>query len=306
MENQQPLPSQNQNNYTQPSAPKKSKKKYILVTFFIVLLSLAGIGGYYVGSLSNTSTRNGSFTDQQTRNNNNKSLAAPRHQNFHTVLSEGYPYGTTQKITTNLGLPVSIQSISIDSTIQDPGYTDILSNKFNAEMGRWLLSDPTKASGILGDISFINIENEWLSQTSKDPEYFAGATLQNYEFTTPAKKTASLAKLQSESESCVKDTAKGFTISEFLKVCYSPQLKRQSVGSYQPVLYLRGIGTYKNERYILVGYIVVNKGTVYTESEAENKATAFQGGNIPQDTQKLINDYVEALKNTTIASSSHS
>lgn len=274
----------------QPNQKKTSKILKLLAIVFVLLIIAGGLtyGGYYIGS-QNTKVSH-TPVDQTT--------SAPKPA-FHTILSVGYVGDQPTKLTSMLAIPNRLQAIAVSSGGQDPGYTDILATNYGAEMGRWKIGDPTLTNGYFGDISLINIQDKWLQQTSPAPEgpdYLLGGL----DFTTPAKKTASLASMEQQAKNCSGPTEKAFTISNVLKVCATPILIRQSIGAYGPQLYLKGYGIIDGQIYVLLGSLSLSDGTKYSEDEADKKATSFQVHAIPAETQKLINEDVDALKMSTI------
>ena len=199
-----------------------------------------------------------------------------------------------------LAIPNRLQAIAVSSGGQDPGYTDILTTNYGAEMGRWKIGDPTLTSGYFGDISLINIQDEWLQRISPAPEG-PDYLLAGFDFTTPAEKTASLASMEQQANDCSSPTEKCFAISNALKVCATPILIRQSIGTYSPQLYLKGYGIIDGQKYVLLGSLSLSDGTKYSEDEADKKAASFQAHAIPAETQKLIDEDVDALKMSTIS-----
>lgn len=255
-----------------------------------------GFGGYYLGHQANSGTNN-------TSNSAQNSSTTPQ-PTYHTVLSVGYPWNTSTKLTVKLAVPNILQAISISSTIQDPGFTNILANKNNDEIGRWSLSNPNAVRAGYGDISLLHVSDDWLQQTTTTSDR-PGDILGDLTFTTPATKAASLATLQKQTTDCVASSTKGFVISGAINVCYTPVLVRQASGVYSPNLYLKGYGLIDGQKYVMAGFISLTDGTQYTEDVANKKGDDFLKGAIPQETQTLIKTYVDALKMTTITASAN-
>jgi hypothetical protein len=269
-----------------PKASNKTVKITVLAIIAVLIVIAVGYSGYYYGSQANKTS--GSTQVQQ--------LPA-----YHTVLSVGYPLNTSVKVTTKLAVPERLQAIAVGSTIQNPGYTGLLADNFNEEMGRWSFANPAAVHSGYGDLSLIHISDTWLRQISAAPDSPNGI-LTGLEFTTPAKKATSLTTLESQTKDCVAKNS-GFVISKVLNVCYKPTLVRQASGVYSPSLDFKGYGLIDGQKYVLVGSVNLNDGTQYSEGEANKKGDDFMAGHIPQETQNLMTEYVNALKMTIIESS---
>lgn len=275
-----------QNSQLQDQEQKNSTSKITLIALLIVVFAaVIGYGGYYFGSVMNKPRESNTAVDND----------------YHTAVSIGYPWNSNKKVVTELAVPNRLQAIVAGATI-NPGYANFLTNKFNDEMGRWLLDDPADTADRLGKISLVHISNDWLQETNETENVPYKGPLRDYEFTTPDQKRASLSALKTETTECAKNDAKGFVISEKINVCHEPFLNRQAVGSYEPVMHIRGYGVLDGEEYVLVGSVPLSDGTEHNPEEADRMADAFQAGDIPQETQDVISEYINALKNSTISS----
>lgn len=276
-----------QNSQIQDRVQKHSTSKIALIALLIIVFVTAiGYGGYYYGSAMDEPRQNNTVVDND----------------HHTVVSVGYPWSSNKKVVTELAVPNRLQAIAAGASISDSGYANFLTNKFNDEMGRWLLDDPADATDRPGRISIVHISNDWLQETNEMENVPYKGPLRDYEFTTPDQKRGSLSALKTETTECAKDDAKGFVISEKINVCYEPSFNRQAVGSYDPAMHIRGYGVLDDEEYVLVGSVPLSDGTEHNQEEANRMADAFQAGDIPQETQDVISEYINALKNTTISS----
>lgn len=276
-----------QNSQLQDREQKNSTSKIALIALLIIVSAVAiGYGGYYLGSAMNKPRENNAAVDND----------------YHTAVSVGYPWNNNKKVVTELAVPNRLQAVVAGASINDSGYANFLTNKFNDEMGRWLLDDPADATDRPGKISLVHISNDWLQETNEMENVPYKGPLRDYEFTTPDQKRESLSALETETTECVKDDAKGFVISEKINVCYEPSFNRQAVGSYDPVMHIRGYGALDGEEYVFVGSVPLSDGTKHNPEEANRMADAFQAGDIPQETRDVISEYINALKNTTISS----
>ncbi len=285
------------------SPVKNSTRSGFWLALTLVLIGAGAFGGYYLGQ--STSDSQSVEVKSSTAQKQTKSESTP--SKTQSVLSVGYPFGTDKRVTINLGVPSSLQAIERRSTNQDQGYVYAFSDKTNAEMGRWIFGNP-KLSGsdsVAGDVSIIHIEDAWLGKTTAKQE-FAGsmAPLLKYDLTTPTKKTESFSAIEKKTTEDASDAKKGFTIAANngkLNVSYEAVHVRQATGTYSPVLQLSGYGVVDGQKYVMIGYLrLVDRE--YDAAEADTLADKFASGNIPEETQKLIDDYVDALKNTTIKS----
>lgn len=279
--------------YQTQQAPKKTLRIIVLILIGLVVAGGLGYGGYYFGQQTNKST----VTTQNTNQNQTATQLS-----YHTIVATGRLFNTSIRTTSKLAIPNSLQGINYDSSIQDPGYTNILANKFNEEVGRWKLGNPTLSQDGYGDISLIHIGDDWLQQTSAAADH-PDEILNGLEFTTPAKKAESLASLEKETKDCATNSAKGFVIAKTITICYRVVTSHQSQGVYDPSLYLKGYGVINNQKYVLAGYLTLGDSNQYTGDEADKRVQEIAAGTIPQDTQKLITEYTDALKLTTITSS---
>jgi hypothetical protein len=291
MEQQSPFqPPVSHTEQVSTSSPTRKNKKPVLVSLLLLLL-ISGVGAaaYYYGQQSGTST---TPAQQTTTNSENKQVTTP---GVHFVKDVGYPFdlGAKKVFTTSLGLPDFIQGVSIDSTIQNMGINEYLTNKFNDEMGRWVVAYPD-TTNTATDVSIGAIGKEWLaaSQDYNDP---LGAG----DLRTPAKKQQYIATLKSETEACVKDSKKGFQFADkSLAVCYELLPGRDA---FAPRLELRGYGVVNGVILVFLGYVEVTEGKKYSESEHNQLLTDGKQGKFPQLITERSAKIIEALSKSTIS-----
>jgi hypothetical protein len=282
---------------------KKSHHKIhrVLIIVGIVVVFLGGLFGAYVFGTSRTQET--SMTQSPAKTSTQTTSQA---QSFHNVVDAGYPFLQTNrvKVTTNMAVPNRLQAISVNSSIQDQGYTDVLANKFNEEIGRWKFGNPATVDDPVGDVSIIHIGDDWLAENNPDANNESSGHpgfLFDYDMTTTAAKKASLKKITDASAVCAKDNSKGFTISGFMQVCATFILgQRQAVGVYDPYLEILGLGVQDSGTYVIVGTIKLVDPDTYTQEQADKNYSDAQAGNIPAATTARANEYVKALSNTTM------
>lgn len=289
-------------NLTPPYPPHyKNKRVAVLIAFlFVVICGLTATTGYYYLKLQqNTSTK--SSQDLTSEKN------VDTQTGYHFVTSEGYPFNTNRKFTVKLAVPNELQAIKWNSSIQDPGLTaNILGDKFNGEMGRWLLDRPTNSDSYLGDFSFINIEDQWLKTNTTGNEDYHGMFPYNLPLPTSnmssAQKQAFIAQLKTETDACVADGKTGFSIAKTIKVCIKPYQSKQAVGSYNPMANLHGYGIIDGLHFVLAGSLELRDDKTYTPEQETALQNEFKSDKLPADTEKILTRYISALKNTTVTS----
>lgn len=284
--------------YTLSNTKKPSKAgKIILQILLIVTISIAtGAAGYYYAQSQTPS----SMPDNTTSVNAEKETST-----FHSVMSEGYPFDTSKKLTIKLGVPNELQAIKYSSSIQDPGLSaSILGDKFNDEMGRWKLGRPTTNDSFFGDISFVNIEEAWLKTASTGNDDSAFVAPYDLPIVSPnmssAQKQSFLAQLISETEQCTKDGKNSFVIAKTINVCASPYQTKQSLGSYSPSVNLKGYGKIDGLHFVLAGSISLRDDKTYTYDQEVDLQNSFKPDSLPKDTQDILTRYIAALKQTSI------
>lgn len=305
MDNEQPTyTDQIANNDDQPNGQKRKTPKLLLTVIVIIASLVALAGAFYIGTIySGSSNKVGSNSEENAANDDNVD-----DQTFQTVLTAGYPYEVADqtKVVTKLAIPDGLMAISVSSTIQDPGLSDILANKFNDEMGRWTFDNPSTSEASIGSLSLIHIGDEWLSE-DYDGEVRVGAIgytgeYSGYDLSTSASRNSSIDKMTSDTKACADDPAKGLVIATAFNVCYEIiHTPPQATGTYSPLLNILGVGVHEGRTYVLAGYLRLAEWSEY-ESDAvrDQKYKDFASGDIPSETTARANDYLDALAQTTI------
>jgi hypothetical protein len=180
------------------------------------------------------------------------------------------------------------------------------------EGGSWEIGYPEDGSGTTwGNIGIMGIANDWYNRNgfaafikfSKD-EYASdpgNTTINGYDFSTAQKKKESLNKLISDTASCAKDPAKGFAIKGGFNICYTPNLIKQAYAAYSPQIVFSGYATIKNVPNVMFGWMNIGSGLDGYKDDALDKAgNDFKAGKIPAPTQKNIDAFIEAFKNSSV------
>jgi hypothetical protein len=182
------------------------------------------------------------------------------------------------------------------------------------EAGEWEIGNPDDSDGgSWGNIGIMGIAPDWYGRNGYasyggfNGDSFASdpmnTTINGYDFSTAKQKKESLNKLISDTSSCAKDSAKGFTISGGFNVCYKPTLIKQAYAAYNPKIELNGYTSIKDVPYVLLGYVDIRGGLDdYKDDELNRAGDDFKAGKIPGPTQKNIDSFIEALKHSSINS----
>lgn len=274
---------------TPEPAPKKRANKAVILVLLVAVTALI-VGAGYVVWKNNIPEQNKAVTPSSTT-----SMAVPATQSappVHFVQAVGYPFDVNKKVIFNLGLPSSLQGVVIQSTIQNPGYTTYLTNKFNDELARFTIGNP-KLPNATREVSLIALGKEWSSSTTEKPDM-----LEFEDLSTPAKKQQYIANLSPTTRTCIEDSKKGFrTKDKTLSVCYTLTTGKDG---WSPLVTLKGYGTIEGTPIVLLGYIDLNEDKTISEAEdLKLREEAFKG-NFPESTKKLLADVIDALSQSTI------
>lgn len=277
----------------QPVKPKP-KRRYGLLILMCLILVLVGVAGGYLMRANDTNANKTATTPTVTQEDadgaDNQALGS-----VHFVQSVGYPFdlAAKKKFTFSLGLPAEVQSVRITSGGTNRGAESVFTNKFNDEMGRWLIGYPAIQTSAASEVSILTIGNEWLSSTTNNGDTY----LERGESVSSAQqKKDYLAKLKTDAEACAKDAKKGFqTKDKVFNVCYS---LTPGVDAYAPIMSVRGYAEIEGRQFVMIGRLhiadVISSATDKTVLENAKK------GNYPAATTELAQKFVNALSQTTV------
>jgi hypothetical protein len=187
------------------------------------------------------------------------------------------------------------------------------SGNFTYHGGSWEIGNPDDGDGMSwGNIGIMGIAPDWYERNGFasyggfNGDTFASepmnTTINGYDFSTATQKKESLNKLISDTSSCAKDPSKGFTIPDGFNVCYKPTLIKQAYAAYSPKIELSGYASIKDVPYVLFGYVSIRGGLDDYNDEALDKAgNDFKAGEIPVPTQKNIDSFIEAFKQSSVS-----
>lgn len=279
-------------------------KRILLTLLIIFLIGGAGYGGYYYANYQDKNQQNSAKDTTNTatpvgERSADGSLQAEANidNSTHFVKRSGFPYdlGGKKKVIINLGLPDIAQGVAVASGNNNRGQEQHYTDKYNDELARWDIGYPAHEQSSLSQISVVAVSKSWLELTQQNNHAFDD-TAQKLD--TPAQKAAYVNKLKTESESCVKDKAKGFvTADNVFKVCFS---LIPGADTYNPVLVLRGTAQVEEQTLLLVGFIRLEEGSGYDEQTGKKLLAEAKANRVPEPTIKLINTFINSLAKTTL------
>lgn len=271
-----------------------------LVIVGLLLLGVVGYSGYNYGSRKSNSGVNVS-----------NHTAITSHSSFHSVEYDTPGSGTRYAI--KLAFPENYQAIALDNgsnTFRSLFGDD--SGNYIYHGGDWQIGKADNGSGeSWGEIGIMGIAADWYTRNgfakyggfnndsyASDP---MNTTINGYDFSTPTKKNVSLEKLISDTLACANDSSKGFSISGLFNVCYYPMLIKQAYAAYDSTIQFSGYAKINDIPYVMFGWVSIDGGLEGSNDVVLNKAGEdFKAGKIPIPTQKNIDTFIAALKNSTI------
>lgn len=276
---------------------KFNKSKVLMMVLCLILLGAVGYGSYSYGTKKNS-------------NSSTESSSAAT-STFHTVAYS--ILGTEPRISIKLAFPDNYQAIA-SSNGQDTFRSLFGDNNGSSiyEGGNWDIGNPNNVNGnFAGYIGIMGIAPDWYGRDGfatyggfNGDSYTTGPsniTINGYNFSTATQKKESLNKLISDTSNCAKDSTKGFSTSGVFNVCFNPTLIRQAYAAYSPTINFSGYASIKGVPYVLFGWVFINSGLDNYSADALNKAgDDFKAGKIPGPTQKNIDAFIAALKNSTV------
>jgi hypothetical protein len=290
---QQPAAGQEFHNIS--SGGNKTKK--VFVWLLVLILIGAGVfGGYVYGKGKNKIADNTSANKVPTSAQTTTSAPA-----VHLVSSNAYPYdlGAKKIFTTKLGVPSNLQAVRTPSGNNNRGPEQYFTDKYNDELGRWLLGDPTDPGANGGgnsEVSVLAISKSWLAAKSEaaDTEIATG-----YKLDTPADKQKFLSTIKTNTDTCAKDPKKGFTAKDgSFKVCYKLEFGREA---YSPLVTLDGYAEKDTVPVYLTGFINIYDNTPMADQNAELKAVSdAKAGKYTAKFSSSWNALLNALQESTL------
>jgi hypothetical protein len=275
------------------------KVKKILISLLVILLIAGGIyGGYSYGKGQNKDRAKSSVQPAATPPASQSSSAV------HFVKSDGFPLDSTSHKTfsINLGVPGEFQAVRVSTTSGNRGQEQYFTDKFNDELGRWIFGDPTdgdaNGSGENG-VSVLAISNSWLGATTKQGPIAYGNDLTELPLSTPADKQKFLKAIKANSETCAKDSKKGFATTDgSFKICNVFSFGHDA---YSPLVSFSGYGEKDNIPMYFTGGIRITDDTPMPNRDAENKAIEnSKNGKYTAKFSASLSTLIAALKQTTL------
>jgi hypothetical protein len=228
---------------------------------------------------------------------------------IHFVESIGYPFiaqGVMPPVVDiKLGLPTRYQAVLYPSNNTNRGNAELaLTDKYNDEMGRWEISDPSYGRSAPSQLSIVAIDQSWLAIAS-DPASVYGYVADGVSPTTPANKKMYVANVKSDTKKCSQDSKLGFgTNDHVFTICSTLDT---GIKSYVPFLKLTGYAEVQGHPLILIGDITLEQGKKYDLTNSRALANnARQHHEYPPSTLDAVNELVNALKQTTTTITSRS
>jgi hypothetical protein len=292
----------NQPVQSHPVIDDKPKSKKLLVSLLtIILIAAAGAGGYVYGK----SQAKPAAVSQSPAVSTPK-VSTTTADSVHFVRSAGYPFDLAAKkvFTTKLGLPAELQGVRISSNNNNHGPEQYFTDKYNDELGRWVIGDPTDSAangGGSSEVSVLALSKSWLGANL--PKDLAGNSefATGYKLNSTADKQKFLQTIKTNTDACVKDPKKGFTTTDSsFKVCYTLNFGKEA---YSPRVSFSGYGEKETVPMFLTGLIIVHDDTPMADQTAELKAISDgNSGKYTTKFSKSLNSILAALKETSLTS----
>lgn len=271
----QPQPQMQMN-----SGPQSTSKlpKILGVLGIVVLVLLALIGGYLL------------------RDQTGKQAVVPTTTTTkstpHTVTAVGYPGGTTDIVTTKIGIGADMQAIESPTTKGNPGIISQFSNSTNDEMGRWMIGNPENTvGGSVGDVTMINLVRNTYFDIPVPKGFHPIKQSPGYELqiaNTPYAKSSALKSYIARITKCAGDASTGIVVSDFMNICVTPQvIPSNTKNSFNSEAVIEGYGKSGDEEFIMLGTIALESSDDLTPAH-----------------QKQISDEYQAAVDTATADSS--
>lgn len=290
------------------SSPKTGGKiwlKLLIGLLLVIFVGAAAYGGYYYATKIEPNRKNSeqatNSTQQSTTDTGvNQAISLNGGQSAgsaHYVVDAGYPFDLEPKkqFIVSLALPEQLAGVVVTSSESNRGLERYYTDKLNDEIGRWEIGYPKYVSDVNSTISVLAVGSSWLKAAQVGNHAFDNT---EDKLESQAQKEAYIAKIKSESETCVKDQAKGFiTKDQSFKICFSVIPGSEK---YSPVLVLRGYGVKEKQQLLFVGNIRVIDGKKYSDEEGKKFLEDAKNGKLPQATVDEISKIVGALRETTL------
>lgn len=274
-----------------PARKGGAAKKAFLVLFIAALVAGALAGGYFYGK------QEGGRQSQSAAPTAAEQVAATAPtSSTRYIKSIGYPFDIKdKKITINLGLPDALYGVRVRSVSNNRGAEQVFTDKFNDEMGRWVIDYPTGISTEESEISILAISPSWLKSTTATGDmYLENGT----DMSTPASKKKYIADQKTKSKECAKDAMNGFATKEnIFQVCYWVLTGNEA---YRPMLALAGYGEIENKPFIFNGLIHLEGGKKYDREVEPQILAAAKAGKHPESINDLVKKTTTALSRTTV------
>lgn len=289
--------NQPQFNDSQSYSRGGKNKKLVISLLSIVLLAAAVFGGYVYGKGKTPST---ATKNNQPAVSNTQQEAAQSSATLHFVRAEGYPFEDKGRVfTIDLGIPNEMQGVRISSNNNNHGSEQYFTDKYNDEIGRWIIGDPTVPTESFSGVSALAISKSWLGANlpqdlASNSEFDTG-----YNLATPADKQKFLQKVKADASSCSNDAKKGFvTNDKSFEICYSFDPGKEG---YSPTVLLSGYGEKDSIPIYITGLIELKDDTPMPDRDAEAKAIqdAHNGKYTPKASAAL-SSLINALKQTKL------
>lgn len=263
----------------QPSpAPRAASKlpKIMELLGIVVLVLMALVGGYL---LRDQTGKRGVTSVQQSAKST-----------VHTVTAVGYPAGTTDVVTTKLGIASDEQAIEQPTNASNPGIVSQFSNTTNDEMGRWVIGNPTDVvGGTIGDITMVNLVRQTYYDIPVPKSFQPSKQSPGYELqiaNTPYAKSSALKSYIARITECSSDSSMGTVISDFMNICVTPEvLTSTAKDSFHSEAVIEGYGKSGDVELLLLGTISLETSHDLTPARQKQISTEYTAA-----VQKASND----------------
>jgi len=283
---------------TSTNSKKKALKAVLLVVLIVGLLVGAFFAGKHNSNKTTTDSAKSSTSNAKTTTKNQSKPDLAPAETAKTIEAVSYPFNAKKKVTIKLGVPTVFDAVAIQSGNNNRGTEQLLTDKYNDEMGRWVIGyrDDRSYWGP-SDVSVLAISDSWLNATSNEEQTIDDGTART-EIRTSQQKKKYIADLKAEALACSKDAAKGYqTDDKAFNICSKVNYGRDS---FAPVITLKGYAEVDGKPVVMIGYIHISDGTEYTADSNVQLLKDAQAGKLPATISALITSANDALRKTAI------
>ncbi len=285
--------------------PKSNRHKKLKVVLLVLLVIGLLAGAFFVGkykgnktTATDDSTKSSTSASKKTTNDQPSKQDMPAAETVKYVESIGYLFNAKRKVATQLGLPTVFDAVVIHSGNQNRGAEQLLTDKYNDELGRWVIGYRDERSFYgPSEVSILAIGDSWLNATANGEDQVIDDGTTKIEVKTPQQKKKYIADLKAQTLACSKDAAKGFqTNDKTFNICSTVNY---GIDGFAPTISLKGYAEIEGKPVVLIGYVEVRDGKDYAADSSSQLLKDAKAGKPPVTIAALITAINEALRKTT-------